>query len=671
MIGIRVGLRVGLAAGISCGLGNGADIPGGTSLSVALSDSADPVLSATNFDLVCSISNTGGADAENVSAVLTLPSNYTYQSGSGTGWSVSHSNGVVTATRALLSASATAPFTVVVQANNTALSGTATLDASADNAAAADQDSESTNVLIADGAPGIRLPRNDAEWALLPGSPPVPGWTYDGNTTTGSIPNAGSAGAASLVPNYTTTPPTYGQSISGFVNKALGLIDSDVGNGFRAASGTGWDPTIDVGGLWVGEITGVAATNRNLFAFTQGVGADDNGFFVYITTATGVVKVFCDSGLGIDIRSSIGKKVAIFAFRSVTDSRVRMYISQLETTGGKYLGKAVQGQFVGAVSDGSKGLGASNEASTFAAAAKCLRLYVWQRNWTKLDVEALFDSMNIPRPWSCPQDGPSQLYMPGDGDTTVAHDYAFLAAQSGVATLTTPTELHSMQDSSGNATGKLGAFDLTKGTTASANTNMAAAGWVGPTGTGNRKCYDLAHNNGNSTLSTTTGDISTTSRSWITLTDVYLASVSVQRVIHNQGGSAAASEFSVQCNTTAGGVGRLRVKSAATIVDGTQMDLLAIGDAYIGSNVNKTTGKGYAFVVDPDTGNGEMIEVALGVMTDGTAGHGVNAAKSPAGQRVAWDEIRDGWEWGATLAASKATIKAYLEALGCATITWL
>lgn len=643
----------------------------GTTLEVSIADSDDPVLSATEFDLVCDVQNTGDATAENVEATLTLPANYSYVSGSGTGWSVEETDGVVTATRATLLASTTAQFTVTVTADDSALSGSATLDAVADNAAPASQDAESTNVLIEDGVPGMLLPRNPAEWALLSGSPPEPDFIYDGNTASGNLVNQGGGGTADLVPNYTTTPPTYGQSITGFVNQAVGLIDNDVGNGFRAASGVGWDPTADIGGLWIGEITGVAATNRNVFAFTQGIGGDDNGFFVYITSATGVLKVFVDSGLGVDIRTSIGQKVAIFAFRSVTDSRVRMYISQLTQTGGKYLGKAIHGQFTGTVSDGSKGLGAANEASTYAANAKCLRLYVWQRNWTKLEVEALYDSMQLPRPWSVPQDGPSQLYMPGDGDTTVAHDYAFLAAQSGVSALTTPTELHSMQDASGNATGKIGAFDLTKGTTASANTNMNVAAWVGPTGGGNRKCYDLAHNNGNSTLSTSHGDISTTSISLITLTDIYQATSSVQRVIHNLGGAAAASEFSVQVNVSAGGVGRLRVKSAGTTVDGTQMDMLAIGDQYVGSNVNVTTGKGYAFVVDPDTGNGEMVEVTLGTMTDGTAGHGVNASKSPAGQRVAWDEWRDGWEWGASLAAAKATIKAYLEALGCATITWL
>src|ERR1043166_4321693 len=118
-----------------------------TTLTVTLTDSADPVDAGTTFSYSSVVTNTGSATAENVTAVITLDPSLTFVSASGTGWGSSVVGQVVTLTRATLAVGAAPTITVTVMAGLSALTATSTADADADNTAPATQASQNTSVL--------------------------------------------------------------------------------------------------------------------------------------------------------------------------------------------------------------------------------------------------------------------------------------------------------------------------------------------------------------------------------------------------------------------------------------------------------------------------------------------------------------------------------------------
>lgn len=156
-IGPRIGARIGLA---------GDTAPSTTSLSVALSDSVDPVITGVGFSYSLVVTNTGGLSASNVSATIALDASVAFVSGSGTGWTVNHSAGVVTCTRASLAVGAAPTITINVTSGGAALTASSTANATADNAAAAAPSVQTTVVkLVAkDATSGIRMPASLTQW---------------------------------------------------------------------------------------------------------------------------------------------------------------------------------------------------------------------------------------------------------------------------------------------------------------------------------------------------------------------------------------------------------------------------------------------------------------------------------------------------------------------------
>lgn len=552
------------------------------------------------------------------------------------------------------STSATLEAATLVATGRLAITGTASIAL-----AACTSSSAAIHPVKQDGPADWYIPSSDDDFTTL-GDTRNWKWIYTFDESSGNILNKGTAGTASLIPGYTSTPPTYRQTVTGWDSVAAQLFDSDVNNGFRMPSGTGWNPAAsggtDVALLYYVYLESVAGPgNRNVFAHSQGSGGDDNAAITHVS-ADGVLKNFCDFGVSSDVYDSTPAHLAILTVLNHTGTEYTTYVTNAETG----TGTKIQGQYIATVVDGSKGVGAAPiEPNTYAARQNPIRLFGCDgadARMTEADVVTLFQRLNIATPWWVPFDGPQHLYLPSSST-----HYSRLG-------VTSATEVWTFQESgvSDDAIGQFSVFNLADGTTVSQNTAVTESGWVTGTGVGSRKCWDLAHNNGNSTASSTVPDISTTSTYFALLTDVYQASNSVQRGIFNLGGAAAATEFSVQINTSAGGVGRLRLKVKGVTVDGSNVDLLTAGTVLIGAGIDRTHSLAYAFVIDVSSGTFDWLTGTYASdVTKGTFGLGVNPSKSPAGQRATWAEYISGGsaEFGATEAATKSVLKSRYQAM--------
>ncbi|WP_224372498.1 Ig-like domain-containing protein [Hyalangium versicolor] len=101
-------------------------------LSVALSDSPDPVNGNGTLTYTLDVNNLGPSTATSVTATLNLPAGTTFVSASGTGWTCSQAAGVVTCTRASAASGAAPAITVQVTVpnSNTTLTATASVSTS-------------------------------------------------------------------------------------------------------------------------------------------------------------------------------------------------------------------------------------------------------------------------------------------------------------------------------------------------------------------------------------------------------------------------------------------------------------------------------------------------------------------------------------------------------------
>ncbi len=184
----------------------------GADVTLTKSDSPDPVETGGTLTYTISVSNIGSYDASDVSMQDDLPAGLTFQSASGTGWSCSHSSGVVTCDYGTLAANTTAPdINIVVTAppsgsiiNNIATVSTTSKETDSTNNSA----SETT---VVDDIP-------TADLSITKSDSPDPVETNGTLTYTISVANAG-PDAADNVQVEDTLP---------------------AGVTFQSASGTGW-----------------------------------------------------------------------------------------------------------------------------------------------------------------------------------------------------------------------------------------------------------------------------------------------------------------------------------------------------------------------------------------------------------------------------------------------
>lgn len=488
----------------------------------------------------------------------------------------------------------------------------------------------------------------------------APGYIYPCQEASGNLLNVGSAGTASLVPGYTSTPPTYQNTVSGWTRKGVGCIDSDANNGFRMASGTGWNPgSNSVAMLGYFSLESVAATNRNIMAISQGSGADDNSALTIASAADGKIKNYCDGGTSSGVYDLIPSTVAILTVYDRTNSSFVTYVTA--TTG---VGRRIVGQYFATVVDGSKGLGAPPiEPTTYSVEMKCFALYAWEgaaAEMTRSQVHTLFDNLNIDRPFTVDSDGPNHIYLP-----TTTDDYSFLG-------ITAPTSTHGYQEAgaSDDALDLIGTgFNLADGTALTQNNSITESGWATQTGVGARKCWEFTHNNGNSSASAAAGtgpNVSNQSVLAMGLVDVVTAGTSTTRSLLQLGGATAGAEVALQVITDGAGASKLRLKCAGVGVTGTVDIKTPVVMTLVGVVYDRNASVCCAFSLD------EWITGTYsGSTTDGNKGWGISPNLSPAGFQLTWDEWTYGAaaQLGANETAIKNAIRSRLQAMGH-TVAW-
>lgn len=210
-----------------------------TTLTVAISDSADPVITAVNYDYTTVVTNTGANDATSVVCTITLDPQLTHVSTSGTGWTVDTSAlPVITCTRATLAVGAAPTITTTVTSPSTAETSSTTADADASNSVAATQDTETTvcNLVSRDATSLKRVPATAQEWtdliayAGIGGGAAAPAFIWlcqegSGNAAEVSTGPALVAGGS----------PLYAQAVAGWTRTALGTTDGTANQRFSSA----------------------------------------------------------------------------------------------------------------------------------------------------------------------------------------------------------------------------------------------------------------------------------------------------------------------------------------------------------------------------------------------------------------------------------------------------
>lgn len=212
--------------------------PSTTTLTVAITDSVDPVITVFAMSYAVAVTNTGAVDATSVTATVTLDASLTFVSGSGTGWAVNAVGQVVTCTRATLAVGAAPTITVNVTTGGSATTATSTADAIASNADAATQANQATTVKLVsiDATSLIRCPASATEWtdflAFFGDTGGNPSILYLCQEASGNLLD--SIGAFNQTTSAGSPAITYANTIAGWSRKGVGPSgDNSTGSSFN------------------------------------------------------------------------------------------------------------------------------------------------------------------------------------------------------------------------------------------------------------------------------------------------------------------------------------------------------------------------------------------------------------------------------------------------------
>lgn len=390
MIGPRVGLKAGERAGVA--VGPGADpiaadsgaAPSTTTLTVAISDSADPVISSVNFDYTVAVENTGSVEAENVVVTVTLDASLTYVSASGTGWTVDASGAPdIVCTRAALAVGTAPDITITVTAAAAGSTETTDVEVDADNAAAPDTDQETTvvNLVTKDATSGKRVPASSAEWTSLISyysrSYSAPNSLWLCQEASGNL--ADSIGGNTLTANAS---PGYQQAVSGWDRDAVTFVVNTAGQRFTAVIAAFAPATHSM--MWLGYIalTDNPSTTRSVLD----VGAGATTLLVQ-HTATGLVRCNCAAVTTDSSGSYTGAGVIpLVMIYDRTNSTVKVYTDAEKITGTYSASVTGTNQGIGAASGNSTGQATLYLAAWADSAAELsdatLKLMLQDLGWT-------------------------------------------------------------------------------------------------------------------------------------------------------------------------------------------------------------------------------------------------------------------------------------------------
>lgn len=250
--------------------------PCGADLSIAKTDSPDPVNVGATLTYTLQVNNAGPDPANNVVVTDTLPAGTTYVSAMGMGWTCGHLAGVVTCTRTTLAVGPAPPITIQVTAPLAigSINNMATVAADEnDPVSGNNSDSESTSVIspssvtatktvagdfapgrpitytvvLSNSGPAAKLDNPGDEFQdVLPSSltlvsASAPSGTANANVGTNTVTWNGSipaAGSVTITINATINLLTGGTVIS---NQGTAFFDAD-GNGTNESSALTDDP---------------------------------------------------------------------------------------------------------------------------------------------------------------------------------------------------------------------------------------------------------------------------------------------------------------------------------------------------------------------------------------------------------------------------------------------
>lgn len=183
-----------------------------TTMTLGITDSADPTPAGANFSYTVQATNTGAATAQSVSVAVTLDASLTYVSSSGTGWSIGVVGQLVTATVASLAVGAANPITITVTAGNA--SGSITTNGSASGA----------NFITANGSQGTTVTRPTTSVAIVAASSTIIGGLTQVYTVTFTNNGVGSVNNVSVVTTLDSTLTYTTSSGSGWTIGVVGQV---------------------------------------------------------------------------------------------------------------------------------------------------------------------------------------------------------------------------------------------------------------------------------------------------------------------------------------------------------------------------------------------------------------------------------------------------------------
>ena len=194
-----------------------------TELTATFTDATDPITGGQNEVYTFSLTNAGNSAASSITATITLDSNLTYVSATGTGWTIGRSGQVITATLASLAAGTPASdVTITATTPLSSLTVTTTVAVTCSNAASLNLSQASVVQVTAskDATSNIFVPASATEWTNLGLTAPDFQWECQDAAS----PLAAAIGGITLA--SAGTGHTYQDTVSGWSRKGIGTQDN-------------------------------------------------------------------------------------------------------------------------------------------------------------------------------------------------------------------------------------------------------------------------------------------------------------------------------------------------------------------------------------------------------------------------------------------------------------
>jgi uncharacterized repeat protein (TIGR01451 family) len=362
-----------------------------TTLTVAISDSADPVITSDAYSYSVQVTNTGANTANGVTCAVQLPANATFVSGSGAGWTVvNFGAGLIRASLPSLAVGPATAITINVTSSAAAETSNATADASASNAPPAVQGTQATVVkLVAkDATSGIRVPATATQWSdfrsikgLSVASPDSLWLCQDAS---GNL-----ADAIGALPLTATAVLNYQQAVAGW--SRLGVFSTDAGSGKAVLpAATGPTPaTTSQTWMFIMSMPATPAANRIIGGLDTP--SSTNGVRWLHLTGTGFLR-FNVVGVNTDGAVNMSSGVHVFLVKYDRTNSAAVTYTDLEKIVGTYAATAL---------DGDKGLG--NAGGGTSSARGALYGCLWTAGNGEIsdaNVKAMLQAMGFAIAWS-------------------------------------------------------------------------------------------------------------------------------------------------------------------------------------------------------------------------------------------------------------------------------